>query len=167
MAILFRFILSATLACLLFALIGATTRPGADPPITTSAAMEALAFAFRDVGLGAEEWQEPSGTARHGWLLRRAFVQGYLAPDPGNQYTEQVLKVGWPFTVVRGFIRTAGPQVSREGARVMGDVVPGRPVRFLPTQPVWPGVIFYGLLGAVLTTWVRRSRAASPHPNVS
>ena len=152
--------IGATLAYALFAAVGLATKSGPGSPIATPAAEAALVFAFPTASSG-REWHAVSGTTRRGWLRRQAYVEGNLGSTAGERYSEQVLKVGWPFTVVRGFVRTAGSEVTREGAHLVGPAVPGQPARLLPTQPVWPGVILYGLIGMLGATWLRR-RAGDP-----
>lgn len=154
---LFGFGIGAMLAYTLFATIGLATEPGRESPLAASAAEAALVFAF-PIASSEGEWHGVSGTARHGWLLRQAHVKGKLGSIAGKQYSEQVLKVGWPFTVVRGFVRTAGDEVTREGAHLLGPKAPGQTVQFLPTQPVWPGVVLYGLIGMLGTTRRKRRR---------
>jgi len=156
------FVLGASAALILGSIIGTASPMRAGQPIETAAAEVALDFAFRDVRLEGVPWYAASGKAHQGWLFRTAYVEGRLGSESGTGYSEQVLKVGWPFTVVRGFIRTVGDDVELEGARLIGEVDHGQPVRFLPMQPVWPGVVLYGLLGMVVAIWVRRWRA-DPH----
>ena len=159
---LIGFGIGALLAYALFAAVGVTTRSTRGSPIEALAAEAALIFAFPTASREGDQWHAVSGTARHGWLLRQAYVEGNLGSSSGERYSEQVLKVGWPFTVVRGFIRTAGGKVDREGARLVGRADPGQPVRLLPTQPLWPGVALYGFLGMVVSAW-RRIRRGDPH----
>ena len=148
----------AVVAYVLFATVGVMAPIRVGPPIETMAAGAALDFAFPDASLERNQWHSVSGTAHHGRLLRRAYVEGSLGSLSGARYSEQVLKVGWPFTVVRGFIRTVGGEIQREGARLVGSVSPGQPARLVPTQPVWPGVALYGFLGVVAAISARRWR---------
>lgn len=153
--------LAAYVVC---ALVGAAVQPVLGPSMSTTEAAAALAFSFRGAGSEPGAWYDPSGNASHSWIFRRAFVTGHLGSDSGTAYSEQVLKVGWPFTVARGFIRTVGPEMSQEGARVMGAAKAGLPTRMLPTQPVWPGVVFFGLVGAIGFTAISRRSSPAPGP---
>ncbi|NNG17901.1 MAG: hypothetical protein HKM89_15605 [Gemmatimonadales bacterium] len=114
-------------------------------PLAEPAAATALTFAFRsDVG-PSPIWHRIEGTSTHGWLVRRAYVRGVHGTAEGTRYSEQVLKVGWPFTMVRGFVRLVGTDERRDGVLVVrGDPSAG-PVRLLPIQPVWPGLIINSL----------------------
>ena len=127
-----------------FALIGLAATPTLGVPLSPEDATAAIAFSFVDEG--AEEGKA-SGYAAHGWLYRRGYVEG-TSPD-GSRLSEQVLKVGWPFTVVRGFVRSRDGDPDHEGVAWASDLEADRPVRLLPVQPVWPGVVFYGILGAL------------------
>ena len=107
----------------------------------------------------------PEGSARRTRLYRRSFVAGWGDGEEPVAYSEQVLKVGWPFTTVRGFVRRAGADVSYEGAVPLSE--PARRdsgIKILPLQIVWPGlVIDSGLIAAllgVLSTIVSSRRAA-------
>ena len=115
-------------------------------------------FAHRSIGGGGGyDFRVPNSKPGGGPVARRfgdspprlasppAYVEGNLGSSSGERYSEQVLKVGWPSRSVRGFIRTAGGKVDREGARLVGRA--DQPVRLLPTQPLWPGVALYGFLG--------------------
>ena len=137
---------------LAFGLLGFQLRPRPNhgSPLSEPAVVTALTFAFRGEITASPDWYDVEGTTTHGWLTRRAFVRGALGADR-VAYSEQVFKVGWPFTMVRGFVRTVGEQVRREGVLVIrGDPRAG-PVRLLPLQPVWPGMIINsGWLAAVL-----------------
>ena len=123
-------------------LLGFQLDPHNGSQLSEPAAAAALTFAFqRDLGL-SPKWHHAEGTSTHGWLTRWAHVLG--AAD-GTRYSEQVLKVGWPFTMVRGFVRTMGEDERHEGVLVVrGDPSAG-PVRLLPIQPVWPGMILNSL----------------------
>jgi len=161
-ALLVGFPCSALLAYLLCALAGVTAQPVPGPSVTAEEAAAALAFSFSDADPEPGSWHIPSGTASHGWLFRRAYVQGHLGSVSGTFYSEQVLKVGWPFTVVRGFVRRVGPQTTQEGALVIGAAQMATSRRILPTQPVWPGVVFYGLVGIVIHTAIPRRFRLTP-----
>jgi hypothetical protein len=160
-AALVGFGIGALCAYALFAIVGVTTQSIPGSPIGAMSAEATLVFAFPTGSAEGGQWHSVSGTARHGWLLRHAYVEGNLDSISGVLHSEQVLKVGWPFTVVRGFIRTVGSEVEREGARLVGRADPGQPVRLLPTQPVWPGVVLYGFLGMVGATRFRSRRGDS------
>lgn len=154
----------ALIAYLLCALVGAAAPPNLGPSMTTNEAATALAFSFSDAGSGPGSWYAPSGNASQGWLFRRAYVTGRSGSDSGTFYSEQALKVGWPFTVVRGFVRNVGTAMSLHGARIIGARETATPLRMLPTQPVWPGMVFFGLIGAFVSTVVSRRRGGAPGP---
>jgi hypothetical protein len=138
---------------LAFGLLGFQLRPRDGSSLADPAAAAALTFAFREDFAHSPDWYDVEGTSAHGWLTRQAFVRGALEATDGVPYSGQVLKVGWPFTMVRGFVRVVGEDVRREGVLVIrGDPRAG-PVRLLPIQPVWPGMIINSLwLAAVLLT---------------
>ncbi len=156
---------AATVAFGLFALLGITAPPRLGAPLSTEATVRALSFSFPMEG---NLWLEPSGHASHGWLYRRAYVEGMSAGRGSTRYSEQVLKVGWPFTVVRGFIWREGVKVTGSGVGWKSEMGPAGTARLLPVQPVWPGILFYGLVGIILSR-VRRPRrrdavdSTSPH----
>jgi hypothetical protein len=133
--------------------VAAPVDPGS--PLTEEAAAIALSFSFPTV---EQEWEDPTGSASHGWLFRRAYIAGYGSSTPPTHYSEQVLKVGWPFTVVRGFIRNVEGRISREGAPWTEAQAPEGAARLLPTQPVWLGLALYGLLGTIVASGVGRIR---------
>jgi hypothetical protein len=149
---------------LAYGLVGFQLRPRARPPLTEQDAATALSFAFGDELGGSTAWWDAAGTSSPGWLVRRAFVQGTRGPDR-VRHSEQVLKVGWPFTMVRGFVRTVGEEVQRDGVlAIQGDPRTG-PVRLWPIQPVWPGMIINSLwLGAVLLGLAQFARPVRGRP---
>ena len=86
-------------------------------------------------------------------------MSGTSESDEGV-YSEQVLKVGWPFTTVRGFVRVADGEVNPDGALWLQEDPTQGPVRFLPIQPVWPGLLInsFGitlLWLAIVALWQR------------
>ena len=158
MRTLVQFVLSACLAYIAFAVLGVLTAPGFGSPLSPDEAVAALSFSFPEVN---PDWKRPAGNASHGWLFRRAYVEGYAGSIVEVRYSEQVLKVGWPFTVVRAFVRTTNNDLTPEGAAWVGPFTPGRPVRVLPVQPVWPGLMVYGFLGAAVVAGIGRARHRS------
>jgi hypothetical protein len=152
LVLLFRFLLSALFGYLIFAAVGWAVPPALGPNITASDAAAALNFSFADAVPEARSWHAPAGNVSQGWIVRRAYIHGRLGSESGLRYSEQVLKIGWPFTVARGFIRTVGSGVHTEGACFVGKTPSAQPVRMLPTQPVWPGIIFLGLVGLLAST---------------
>ena len=127
-----------------FGVIGFATRPVKGASLPDSATTEALMFSFGPE-LSGRTWVETEGAVARGWLIRQAFVRGTSDLDSAR-FSEQVRKIGWPFTTVRGFVRTADGRVLRTGAVLLtGDPLSG-PVRFLPIQPVWPGLILNSIL---------------------
>jgi hypothetical protein len=104
---------------------------------------EALAAAFP----GPAGWTASTGRVTHGRLTRRAWISG---ERDGKQFSEQVLKVGWPFTTVRGFVRVRADEVESEGVVLIEDNPKVGPVRFWPVQPVWPGMLINSLAIAAL-----------------
>ena len=93
------------------------------------------------------------GRIEHAAFVRRAALTGWSDEAPSRRYAEQVLKVGWPFTTIRGFGHRRGEAVTYTGALVLSEMTEGGTVRFLPLQPVWPGVILNSLWIA-LVLWV-------------
>jgi hypothetical protein len=148
-----HFALCGLCAYAAFGLIGLAAPPTLGIPLSARETQTSLAFSFPDEG---GDWTRASGYASHGWLYRRAYVQGMSAA--GARRAEQVLKVGWPFTVVRGFVRSGNGAPGHLGVGWTSDVSPGDPARLLPLQPVWPGIVLYGVLGALmLAAWDLRS----------
>lgn len=146
--------------------MGVLASPGIESRLTDDEASAALTYSFPNAG---SEWVNPAGYVSHDWLYRRVYVEGRTGqPDP-VRYTEQVLKSGWPFTVSRGFVRTSNGETTTEGVAWMASTPVDGPVRLLPVQPVWPGLVFYGLLGTVLVSGfqaLRRTRPSAPtHPS--
>lgn len=160
-AVSIRFLVSAALGYALCAAFGWTLAPTTGNSLDPSEAAAALRFAFPDAGDGSNSWHAPEGTATRGRLIRRAYVHGHLDSSSGPRYSEQVLKVGWPFTVVRGFIRSSGTELRTRGAYFVGPAAVNEPVRMLPMQPVWPGIIVVGLAGALAATAIASRRAKS------
>ena len=158
---LIGFLFGALVAYAIGAFVGAAAAPAPGTSITTTEAAAALAFSFPDAGSEPASWFSPSGNASQGWLIRRAYVTGRLWSETGTVYSEHVLKVGWPFTVVRGFIRMVGSETSQEGAGGIPPAPGATSARMLPTQPVWPGLIFYGLVGGL--GFAALSRRTSQH----
>jgi hypothetical protein len=159
-----RFLVSAAVGYILFAAFGWAMPPTSGTSITASDAATALSFSFPGTATEATPWHAPNGTASRGWIIRRAYVHGYVGSESGTRYSEQVLKVGWPFTVVRGFIRSAGPELRTQGACFVDPTAAIQPVRMLPAQPVWPGILFVGLAGVLVATVCSQSRALRAGP---
>jgi hypothetical protein len=156
-----HFVVSGLCAYALFGLVGLAARPSLGLPLSGGEALAALSFSFPGEG---GDWTEASGYASHGWLYRRAYVEG--TSPAGTRRSEQVLKVGWPFTVVRGFVRNGGGNPGHEGVGWTSDPRPGEPARLLPVQPVWPGIALYGLLG-VLVLGARHMRPGTKAETLS
>lgn len=152
--LLLRFAGVAVLAYAVFAALGTLIPPASAPALPSEQAAEALAFSFAEVEADPEQWVAAEGVADHRWWTRRSFVSG---ETEAGRYSEQVLKVGWPFTVVRGFIQTSGDAIVPVHSRPLGSATVG-PRRMLPLQPVWPGVVAMGLIGLLTLTAVDRVR---------
>jgi hypothetical protein len=133
-----------------FALAGYFIPVRQGPPLPDAAASAALSHAFGEEVPAESAWHASRGTIFRGWLVRRAYVRGHLKTADGVVFSEQVLKVGWPFTTVRGFIRTVGGEVRPAGALLVRGQAGSGPVRFLPVQAVWPGLVFNSLWIAVV-----------------
>jgi len=143
-----HFVAAAIASYLLFALLGLAAPPYLGDRIPDMEARSALSFSFAEEG---NEWAEAAGYVSHGWLYRRAYLRGTPTAGSGFPRSEQALKSGWPFTVVRGFVRTRGEEVALAGAGWASTPEPGQPARLLPLQPIWPGILLYGLVGALLS----------------
>lgn len=109
--------------------------------------------AFLEEAMGS--WLEPDtvivaeGTVSHRALERRVFVRGVLSDTGQTVVATHVLKIGWPFTTLRGFVHIRGKETMADGAiRIRGNPRVGF-VRFIPLNPVWPGVIINTLMIAV------------------
>lgn len=153
-----------------FALVGFVSAPLEGSPLSAAEAEAALAFAFPNA---PGDWSRTQGTSSHSWLLRRAYVRGYSGRLTPSSYSEQTLKVGWPFTTVRGFIRSAGHERRTTGALFLQGDSSGGSIRFMPIQPVWPGLILNSVwiaalllvIGSLASSWVvasSRNRHARP-----
>ena len=120
--------------------------------LSTSEVEQQLDFTFG----GDYQWRQikpyrPRGTAHSGRLIRRAYVSGWTTEASQRRFSELVLKVGWPFTTVRGFVRRKGVQVEYDGSIPLGKNL-GEPdeEKFLPLQIVWPGFVVNSALLAAL-----------------
>lgn len=120
-------------------LLGLSRSPQLGQTLDAERSTFALSTAFPLVS----GWTDVRGATSHTWLARRAFVEG-VDSATGHRYSEQVLKVGWPFTAVRGFDRRSDATdiaPSSIGIGWAADAPFGHPRRLLPLQPVWPGVV--------------------------
>ena len=141
--------LAVYLAC---TLVGYFTGLQLEQKLGEQAARDSLAFAFSD----AEDWTGVRGGVSQGWLIRKAWTTG---ESQGRHYSEQVLKVGWPFTAARGFARIRAGETDTEGAILLQGDPKTSMVRFMPVQPVWPGIVINSLpLALLLLVGWRRSR---------
>jgi len=139
------FLVSALSAYVVFAVSGFFLTPQYDETATPDAVTFALDYAFPEAATQPASWTQPTGAISHRTLYRRASMRGVK----DGRYTEQVLKVGFPFTIARGFIRTTPTEVHVLGAAfVSGDPTTGQ-ATFLPLLPVWPGIVFFGLVGGL------------------
>lgn len=140
-----HFFLSALLAFVCFAVGGLVVPLRYEQTASDDAVTFALDYAFPTAAASPGPWTETAGAITHRKLYRRAFMKGKKTAP----YSEQVLKVGFPFTVVRGFIRTSPAGTDALGAVfVAGDMEAGQ-ATFMPLLPVWPGLVFFGLVGAI------------------
>jgi hypothetical protein len=135
------FVAAALGAYVASAFIGLALPADRGTALTESDAVLALRYAFGN--LSSDQWQDAMGHALHHPVTRRAFISGMQGE---TRYTEQVLKVGWPFTMARGFVRTRGAVVERDGALMPQGDPAGGPIAFLPVLPVWPGLLFNGMI---------------------
>ncbi len=121
-----------------------------DRTLDTAKATEALATVFP----GSGDWTTASGSVSRGWLMRRAFITGDRS---GAHFSEQVLKVGWPFTTARGFARVRSGVSETEGAILTEEDPRTGPVRYWPVQVVWPGLLINSVPLALLIgfAWLR------------
>ena len=89
-------------------------------------------------------------------LERRLFARGVLDDADRTVVATHILKVGWPFTTLRGFIYSVGDQqIALGAAGIEGDVKAGF-VSFTPLQPVWPGLVLNTLILALSVGLVAR-----------
>ncbi|NNK48194.1 MAG: hypothetical protein HKP01_04915 [Gemmatimonadetes bacterium] len=158
--IVLRFVVSGLCAYALFGLVGLAATPSLGPSLSDGETLAALAFSFPAEG---GDWTEASGYASPGWLYRRAYVAG--TSQAGVRCSEQVLKAGWPFTVVRGFARSGGGDHGNEGVGWISNSRPGEPARLLPIEPVWPGIVLYGLLGVLAWYMIPHLTILSERPS--
>ncbi len=146
------FLGGAALSYFLCALIGLAATPRTGATLQPDLAVDALTFSFP----AARGWENVAGSASHGWLYRRAHLEGEAnATSAGAakaKFSEQLLKVGWPFTSVRGFVRFADGQPDHRGVGWTDADGTMTAARMLPLQPVWPGLVLNGSVAALL--WV-------------
>ena len=138
------------------AVLGLALSPQRGEPLDPERVREALEFAFP----ATTDWSDVEGAVSHRWLVRRAFVSG-VDDDAGTLFSEQILKIGWPFTIVRGFDRRSDSRVSDVDSIGVGWVSGeqlGQPRRLLPLLPVWPGLAVCSVtLAAAFSTAIHLS----------
>ena len=126
-----------------------------------------LAFTFGDeIGWSQSDGQEASGYVRRGLLVRRLVVSGWTAEPVPRHHEELVLKVGWPFTTLRGFVRRVEGDSTPRGAVLLSPSTDKLThLRILPMQIVWPGLLFdsiiLGLLVGVVVLLKQRMARSS------
>lgn len=139
-----------------FGLIGYLSSLALSEPVPAPAVATNLSTVFglppSDVG----EWSHLEGWVHHGALVRRGWAFGVR---DGVEYREQVLKAGWPFTSVRGFLHVRNGELESRYAAWMAGPPSAGPVRYWPLQPVWPGLVFntawIALVLWLLSRWLR------------
>jgi len=114
-------------------LLGYLSPTGFPEPLEDTQSREALSLAFP-----GQRWRSAEGATHHGWLFRRSRISGIS--EDGKPHSEQVLKVGWPFTMARGFVWEQDEQLRGSGALTL-ERLPDGAYRFWPLQPVWPGLL--------------------------
>lgn len=155
--------LTALAAYLFAATLGLFIDTSYDVHLDPHVAAESLVFVFQHETGSTLEFGSADGATYHSFLTRRSFISGDALNETEPGYSEQVLKMGWPFTVARGFVHGTPSGNHTHGAILFStdSALPTRPI--LPIQPVWPGIAFWGLIG-VLTFMgvdVLRKRHAS------
>ncbi len=103
--------------------------------------------------VGAEMTPSPDfsfsrGETYQGFLFRRSLMHGLPVTAQPMSMFEQSLEVGWPLAVVRGVVHQNGPERHTHGAMLFGSKIEPPYDKMLPYQPVWPGILLWGLLGA-------------------
>ena len=149
-------ILVAALALNLFTAVMVAQRPPSEGVALSDAeCREMLADALARSTTGGT-FDVVEGVVIRGALERRLFARGILDDSDGTVVATHILKVGWPFTTLRGFIYVIGEeQVTLGAAAIDGDVRAGF-ARFVPLQPVWPGLVINTLILAVSVGLVAR-----------
>jgi hypothetical protein len=140
------------LICCLSSLFIAPSGAQLDDPIDPAKVEEQLQITFGTAIRWRQETPyQPVGSASARALFRRAYVLGWNSASSSVAYSEQTLKVGWPFTTVRGFVRRIGAEIQYEGAIPLSSPESSdRGIEFMPTQPVWPGLVINSAIIALL-----------------
>ncbi len=146
-------------ACWALALV---IHPEMESSLTEAAIQDQLSFTFGDNLDWHESNQYPlKGEVKRGALFRKVHVSGWSNTNEPIFYAEDVLKVGWPFTTVRGFAHQVGNDVRYVNA--YGLASENGP-RFFPLEVVWPGLILNSALFALIAGlfwWGYQNRAAN------
>lgn len=125
--------------------------PQMDEQLTSDAVADQLEFVFGDDIQWLDNEQYPlQGKVKHGALFRKAHIAGWSREVNPVYYAEEVLKVGWPFTTVRGFAHTVGDEVAYINAIELNASSSAQRTKFFPLQLVWPGLIINSLLLAIV-----------------
>ena len=125
--------------------------PSMDEEITNDAVASQLEFVFGDDIQWLDNEHYPlQGKVKHGTIFRKAHIAGWSEETIPVYYAEEVLKVGWPFTTVRGFAHTVGEEVTYINAIGLDTKSGTEQTRFFPLQLVWPGLIINSLLLAIV-----------------
>lgn len=140
--------------------VGSTVDSTYSESLGGTAAVEALEFVFGLEGGSAVHISSAEGATHHSAFTRKSFIQG-VAPE-GGRYAEQVLKVGWPFTIARAFVHETPEGRHTHGVfgSELGRSLPAESI--YPVQPVWPGVLFWGLVGVAGAAILGRSSSGKP-----
>jgi|GEM_PF-5877881 len=121
--------------------------PSMDEEITNDAVTGQLKFVFGDDIQWLDNEHYPlQGKVKHGAIFRKAHIAGWSKETIPVYYAEEVLKVGWPFTTVRGFAHTVGEEVTYIDAIELSAQSGAEQARFFPLQLVWPGLVINSLL---------------------
>lgn len=106
-----------------------------DEEITNDAITEQLDFVFGDDKAWLDDELYPlRGHVKHGALFRKAHIAGWSKETIPVYHAEDVLKVGWPFTTVRGFAHTVGEEVTYINAIALGGQYGASQLNFFPAS---------------------------------
>ena len=103
------------------------------------------------------EFSFSRGETYHGWVIKRSLLHGLPVTAQPMSVFEQSLHVGWPLTVVQGFIHQNGPEKHTHGAFLFSSKIEPPYDKMIPYEPVWLGILFWGLVGAA-TAFIRKKK---------
>ena len=143
-------------------IIAVVIQPKMDESLPAAAIEDQLSYTFGNNLDWHQSNQYPlKGEVKRGALFRKVHVSGWSNSNEPVFYAEDILKVGWPFTTVRGFAHQVGNDVRYVNAYGLASA---NGPRFFPLEVVWPGLILNSALFALtasLIWWGFQHRTAN------